>query len=101
MNNDRYIPKNLERDIMVLDMTLSGFSDKEIAEAMGINHMYCTRLRGRVLDMLLAPSRLNPKSITTRDTSKTQLVLFKDIWIDRLNFLKMEFGLIDARTICA
>jgi hypothetical protein len=92
--DEKLLPKNLRRNIVVFEMTLDGYDDKEIGEAVGITSSYCCQIRTTLVKLMVEPRRL-PKSINeTRVSRREKVVEYKDIWRGRLNRLKEEFELV-------
>lgn len=92
IKTSEYTPTNLERNLMVLEMSLEGFNDDYISSAMSICKSYCAVLRKKVTKQLV--KRYGKDPIYNVSVRLQELRRYKLHWLEKVRMMKEDFCLI-------
>lgn len=96
--NKAFWPAKLERNLLIFEMTLAGFSDKDIATAMGVEAQSLTGIRRKLYDLMMVPERMRNRAPEQVGHITGSLRKYASFWHGRLFALKVEFGILNENT---
>lgn len=96
--NRVFRPHNLERNILIFEMTLDGFSDQEISHAMKIKAPNLTYIRKCLFEKMTEPARMLGRAPASIEHTAPSLRAHANFWRGRIFAYKVEMNLIDEKT---